>query len=510
MNRLAVPIIILALLQVRSPAQDWPGDRSDWNGFARFDFQVNDRPVLVVTPSEPASGRPWVWHGEFFGHKPAPDIELLRRGFHIVYTRVPDMLGCPDAVAHWNQVYAELNGRYGLADRAALVGLSRGGLYCYNWAIANPDKVACIYGDAPVCDFRSWPGGFGTGKGSVRDWQLVLQRYGFSTDEQARSWGGNPVDQLEPLAEARVPLLHVFGDADDVVPWEENTGVIAERYRRLGGRIQLIRKPGVGHHPHGLDDPSPIVSFIEQHCVLPAAPPDTLEVLTYNIHHGEGTDGKLDLERIAGVIRRSQADLVALQEVDNEASRTGGVDQAAELARLTGMHVSFGPNIELQGGSYGNAVLSRFPIVAERNHPLPNLNNGEQRGALEVTVRLSRDLVCTLISTHFDHRRDPAERNDSAKDVCSLGVSDARHPVLLAGDMNAVPESEAIAVLQTKYVSRAAVRDGTFPSAAPTGRIDHVFCLRNSMLQPIEEVVIDEPVASDHRPIRAVFRVVPE
>ena len=75
----------------------------------------------------------------------------------------------------------------------------------------------------------------------------------------------NPVDNLGPLAANRVPLLHVYGDADDVVPWDENTGLIAERYRAIGGEIRLICKPGVGHHPHGLDDSTPIIEFIAEH-----------------------------------------------------------------------------------------------------------------------------------------------------------------------------------------------------------------------------------------------------
>ncbi|NDF01217.1 MAG: alpha/beta hydrolase, partial [Verrucomicrobia bacterium] len=149
--------------------------------------------------------------------------------------------------------------------KAALVGLSRGGLYCYNWASANPDKVACLYGDAPVCDFKSWPGGKGKGKGSKGDWTLTLKVYKFADEAEALAYKGNPVDSLAPLAKAKVPLLHVFGDADDVVPWDENTGVIAERYKALGGDITLIRKPGVGHHPHGLDDSTPIVDFILKH-----------------------------------------------------------------------------------------------------------------------------------------------------------------------------------------------------------------------------------------------------
>ena len=170
--------------------------------------------------------------------------------------------GCPDAVAHWNKCYAELTGKFGFAKKAALVGLSRGGLYCYNWAAANPDKVACIYGDAPVCDFKSWPGAFGKGKRSEADWQRILQLYGFKNDDEAKAYAKNPVDNLAPLAAAKVPLLHVYGDADEVVPWDENTGVIAERYKKLGGSITLIAKPGVKHHPHGLEDSTPIVTFI--------------------------------------------------------------------------------------------------------------------------------------------------------------------------------------------------------------------------------------------------------
>ena len=248
--------------QIREMAAPFPGKKSSWNGFDRYDFSVAGRPALVVLPPWAAPGKPWVWHGEFFGHKPAPDIALLGKGFHVVYLSVPDMLGCPDAVTSWNGFYAELTGRYGFAKKAALVGLSRGGLYCYNWATTHPDQVACLYGDAPVCDFKSWPGGKGKGKGSPRDWQLLLERYHFKSEAEALAYDRNPVDTLAALAAARVPLLHVYGDADDAVPWDENTGVIAERYRKLGGSITLIAKPGVGHHPHGLEDSTPIIDFI--------------------------------------------------------------------------------------------------------------------------------------------------------------------------------------------------------------------------------------------------------
>ena len=271
--RLAGIILLLqttAFLSQLAAAEStpFPGKKSEWNGYARYDFSVDGKPVLVVAPKTAAAGRPWVWHGEFFGHKPAPDVALLGKGFHIVYMRVPNMLGSPGAVKHWDAFYKELTEKYGFAKKAALVGLSRGGLYCYNWAAANPNKVSCIYGDAPVCDFRSWPGGMGKGKGSPRDWKLVLETYGFKSEAEALAYARNPVDNLEPLAKAGVPLLHVYGDADTVVPWNENTGVIAKRYRKLGGDIKLIAKPGVGHHPHGLKDSTPIVEFIAKHAAV--------------------------------------------------------------------------------------------------------------------------------------------------------------------------------------------------------------------------------------------------
>lgn len=110
--------------------------------------------------------------------------------------------------------------------------------------------------------------------------------------------------------------------------------------------------------------------------------PTQLRMLSYNIHHAEGVDQKLDLERITSVILSVTPDLVGLQEVDQKATRSGSIDQPAELARLRKMNVAFGANIPLQGGHYGNAVLSRFPVASHKNHLLPNFENGEQRGVI--------------------------------------------------------------------------------------------------------------------------------
>ncbi len=240
----------------------FPGTVTNWHGFEKYELPWEQYTATIVAPKSPASGRPWVWHGEFFGHKPDPDVALLGKGYHIVYLKVSDTLGAPSTVKTWTDFYNHLTKTYRFSKKPALVGLSRGGLYCYNWAIANPEKVSCIYADAPVCDFKSWPGGKGKGKGDPTNWQRVLTLWNFKDEAEALAYTKNPVDAIAPLAKHKVPLLHVFGDADDVVIPAENTLLLAERYRALGGPIELIAKSGVGHHPHGLQDSSPIINFI--------------------------------------------------------------------------------------------------------------------------------------------------------------------------------------------------------------------------------------------------------
>jgi len=255
---------IVQALTGKNPPEPLPGGVSSWHGYERHDFEYDGRKCIVVVPARPHKTRPWIWRARFFGHEPRTDLALLSKGFFIAYMDVADMYGGPEAVAHWNAFYEYLTGRHGFAPKVALEGMSRGGLIVYNWAAANPRKVACIYADAPVCDIRSWPGGLGKGKGDPTCWRRCLDAYGLSQAD-AKAFDGNPIDRLEPLAAAGVPLLNVCGAADQVVPVDENTAVLAERYRKLGGSIRIVLKPGLGHHPHSLADPSLIVNFILRH-----------------------------------------------------------------------------------------------------------------------------------------------------------------------------------------------------------------------------------------------------
>ena len=239
----------------------FPGEKSLFHSYNRYDFEHNGRKCIVVTPRTVANGKPWVWRARFFGHEPQTDIAFLERGFHIAYVDVAGLFGSPDAVDMWDKFYNYLTERHGFAKKVVLEGMSRGGLIVYNWAAKNPTRVNCIYADAPVCDIKSWPGGKGKGKGSPTDWEKCLKVYGL-TEEDAMAAKINPIDKLESLAKVRVPLLHVVGDADEIVPVEENTAILEKRYKTYGGPIKVIHKKGIGHHPHSLEDPKPIVDFI--------------------------------------------------------------------------------------------------------------------------------------------------------------------------------------------------------------------------------------------------------
>jgi pimeloyl-ACP methyl ester carboxylesterase len=261
---LVLTVVLFPWTNIQAAEPTWSGEKIDtWNGFTRHVFNVDGCKAWVVEPKTALPGKPWSWCLEFADHnvKELTAPELLAAGFYHAHIDVGNTFGCPSAVKHFVAFHAALVEK-GLAPKAVLIGISRGGLYAYRFASENPEKVAVIYGDAPVCDFKSWPAG--KGKGSPGDWTALLKDYGFASEAEALAYKGNPIDVLPILAKAKIPLIHVVGDIDDVVPVAENTAIIEERYNALGGVIQVIHKPNVGHK-HGLPDSSPVVKFIMEH-----------------------------------------------------------------------------------------------------------------------------------------------------------------------------------------------------------------------------------------------------
>jgi endonuclease/exonuclease/phosphatase family metal-dependent hydrolase len=249
-------------------------------------------------------------------------------------------------------------------------------------------------------------------------------------------------------------------------------------------------------------------------CTAPQPGPQRITVMTYNIHHGEGMDKKLDLERIARVIRAAEPDLVALQELDSGAQRTNGIDEAEDLARLTKMHGVFGPAMDFQGGKYGDAVLSRFPIVSSQTLALPWRPGGqsgrrEPRVAVEVVTKIGGEDV-VFISTHLDHTREPSDRLEQANQINSAYRGDDR-PTILAGDFNCEPGSPPMRELSRVWTLASNADDSpTSPADKPTTKIDHVLVKPSQRFRVVSAKVIDEPVASDHRPVVVKLEVVPK
>lgn len=239
---------------------------------------------------------------------------------------------------------------------------------------------------------------------------------------------------------------------------------------------------------------------------------EILRILCYNIHYGQGNDGEYDVERLAKAIKRTKPDLVALQEVDVGVKRSGRVHEAQRLAELTGMAVRFGPTQHYEGGLFGNAVLTRLPILNVVIQPLPYTESTKEkvtypRGAIAVTVRGPNGKPLRFISTHFQHNV-PADRVAEAKAVNKHFATNNEIPTILAGDMNAKPDSEPIKILLEQWTN--AIDEAAAPSAPatkPRYRIDYIFYRPASRFQMVKSEVIAEPMASDHLPVFSILKL---
>ncbi|UAY55346.1 GDSL-type esterase/lipase family protein [Arachidicoccus terrestris] len=239
-----------------------PTSIKNYHGYQCVEFKFEGRECKIVRPYAFEKGNPWIWRARFWGNQPQAELGLLERGFYLAYCDVAELYGNKACIDIWNKFYAFLHTRLGLNAKVALEGYSRGGIYIYNWAAANPEKVACVYADAPVLDFKSWPGGKGTGPGSQADWALFQKDYGLRSEQQAVAFRGAPIYRAKEIIAGHYPMLHVVGDADTVVPVSENTTPFVKNIRALGGAIEVIHKPGMFHHPHSLANPERIINFI--------------------------------------------------------------------------------------------------------------------------------------------------------------------------------------------------------------------------------------------------------
>lgn len=240
----------------------------------------------------------------------------------------------------------------------------------------------------------------------------------------------------------------------------------------------------------------------------------TMTVISYNIHHGRGTDNEIDLARIAQVILKEGPDFVALQEVDKGTKRSGRVDQAKELGKLTGMNYHFFKQIEFEGGEYGQAILSKYPITGGEIHWLPGHPEREKRIVALASVKMpEREVI--IGSTHL-HHANAEFRLAQSKELTRV-ASELKYPAIIAGDYNASPDSEPLLYLgrdwhvSTPLLPSDAPRPhpfATFPAVDADRQIDFILGYPKNQFATSGSRVLNEPLASDHRPLLSILEII--
>jgi sialidase-1 len=240
-----------------------PLDGRSTYGSTRDNFDVDGGQGFVIHPLKPApnGAKPWVWYAPTITRHPSSGnawllTQLLERGFYVAGINVGETFANPRSREQYEAFYRYVTKTYGLDSKVCLLAQSRGGLNHYNFAADHPEWVRCITGIFPVGDLDSFPG-----------MKRAAPSYGVTPEElRAQLAQHNPIDRLAPIAKAKIPVLHVHGDVDVTVPIERNSQVIYDRYRELGGPMQLIVIPGKGHqNDPGFFESQPMLDFLLEH-----------------------------------------------------------------------------------------------------------------------------------------------------------------------------------------------------------------------------------------------------
>lgn len=235
--------------------------KEDWFGFVLNRFTFEGREAIVVEPAQADIGKNWAIYTEYFGAFPDTAVALLNKGFHLTYLQNQNRWGLDVDQQARHRFRNYLTENYGLSAKCVPIGMSCGGLHAVNYASLFPEDIAVLYLDAAVLNLLSCPMGFGSG---TRDEEIVEEclKAIDMTPSELICYRNHPLDRLSVLAEHKIPVIMLYGEEDDVVPYQENGIFLEKLYREKQLPVQVIGKPGCGHHPHGLTDPAPIVDFI--------------------------------------------------------------------------------------------------------------------------------------------------------------------------------------------------------------------------------------------------------
>ena len=224
---------------------------------------MNEFRIWIAEPKTPAEGRPWILRIQDFGdgfHCEMNEM-LLQAGIYVVAINSYDVCGADYGLNLMDSLYTIARKHFNLPEKCALGCVSRAGLSAYRWAVRHPKRVACIYGEGPVMDFKTWPMAW---KPSAGNWTKLKEYYGFACDQEAVAYKGNPIDQLAPIAKAKIPLRHVISLTDEhdtkIVPNDKNTLKAQRILKQMGHDIDVVVTPEGMKVPYAFDGES--VQFI--------------------------------------------------------------------------------------------------------------------------------------------------------------------------------------------------------------------------------------------------------
>ncbi len=236
-----------------------------WNGFECEEFEFEGHYAITVLPKTKSASARLALKTEYFNAFPETEIALLNKGFYLGYIKNDNRWGTADDLGRKARFVKHIAEKYGISQRCVPVGMSCGGIFAVKFAALYPELVSCIYVDAPVVNYMSCPCGFGKGNALSQDNSEILNALGLDGIAELLAYRDMPLDHLGRLIENRIPAVLVAGDSDTVVPYCENGAFLKQAYENSGIDYAEFIKPGCDHHPHGLEDPTPVVEFIENH-----------------------------------------------------------------------------------------------------------------------------------------------------------------------------------------------------------------------------------------------------
>ncbi len=234
-----------------------------WDGFELVEFEFEGKPASIVLPNGERNGK-WLLKTEYRDAFPEFEIEMLKRGWCVAFNKNPTRWALEEEIDTKARFCKYISETYHLDKTCVPVGMSCGGQIAVKLAAKYPELVSCLYIDAPVMNYLSCPCGLGARTSFAKIYAEFVHATGMTVLDLI-NYREHPIDFADKLLADKKPVIMVYGDADVVVPYPENGAVLEAKYKAQGGIIEVYGKPGCGHHPHGLEDATPIINFVEKY-----------------------------------------------------------------------------------------------------------------------------------------------------------------------------------------------------------------------------------------------------